>query len=155
MFEAIGRILDSKLKVSQGIVKQRKKYRNTYDPENLDYEYIEKQDKADNRDTTFYLSENQNLQLLNANYVKNNTTNDTPTKLHIKELDVIIEMVLQNKKTDDIIGIISRVTSKNAFDSLFILFALNRKYMLINYLFTQCKKFEFFYPLFIMCLEND
>ena len=151
MFEAIGRILEAKVLVSQGIIKQRKKYRNTYDPNNLEFDYIEKQDP----NKTFYFSENQNLALLNANYVKSNFNDDTPTKLKIKEIDIVREMVVQNKKANEIIGIISRATDKDSRDSFFICFALHRKFMLINYLCTKAKHWELDYPLFIMCLEND
>lgn len=133
MFEAIKRIVEAKLKVSQGIIKHRKKYRNTYDPENLTYDYIEKSEK----DQSFYFSENQNLALLGANYVKTAKSADTPTKLAIKDVDIVIEMVSQNKKANDIISIISRIQDKDECDSLFILFALKRKFMLINYLFTK------------------
>lgn len=116
MFEAIGRILETKLFVSQGIIKQRKKYRNTYDPENLEFDFIQKTDP----NQTYYFSENQNLALLNANYVKNNFNDDTPTKLKIKEVDIVREMVIQNKKATEIIGIISRATDKDSRDSFFI-----------------------------------
>ena len=50
---------------------------------------------------------------------------------------------------------IARVTNKETWDNLFIMFVLRRKFMLINYLFTKCKHFQFDYPLFIMWLENN
>lgn len=146
MFEAIARILDVKVNVSVGIVRARKKYRNTYDPENLDYEYIEK----DDGNKSFYYSENRNIALLGANYVKSEFDADNPSKLKIKEIDVIREMVLQNKKADHIIGIISRIQDKNEIDSVFILFALKRKFILINYIMNKQRGWRFEYPLFIM-----
>ena len=50
---------------------------------------------------------------------------------------------------------IARVTNKETWDNLFIMFVLRRKFMLINYLFTKWKHFKFDYPLFIMWLENN
>jgi hypothetical protein len=108
MFEAVKRIVEAKLMVSQGIIKQRKKYRNTYDPENLTYDYIEKSEKDQDKD----FSENQNLALLGANYLMIERSADTPTKLPIKDVDIVIEMVTQNKKANDIISIISRIQDK-------------------------------------------
>lgn len=152
MYDTVKKILDSELKVSRGIAKRRKRYKNTYDPEHTGIEDLE--DKED-PDSSFFYSENRNLALLGANYLKEHVSDDSPTKLPIKELDVINEMINQNKKASDIISIISRITDKEACDNLFILFVLKRKFMLINYLFTKSKAFKFDYPLFIMCLDND
>lgn len=148
------KILDAKLKVSRGIVKNRKSYRNTYNPEHIEFEYLD-HDEASGGDGSFYFSDNSNLALLGANYIKKDISDDSPTQYHIKELDFIDEMINQNKKAQEIIGMITRVQTKNDFDNLFIMFVLKRKFLLINYLFTKCDKFEFEYPLFIMCLEND
>jgi len=44
MFDTIKKILDAKLKVSRGIVKRRKRYRNTYNPEEVKIEYLDEED---------------------------------------------------------------------------------------------------------------
>ena len=152
MYDTMKQILDAKLNVSRGIVKNRKKYRNTYDPEKIEMEYLE--DPGSNAGS-FYFSDNTNLALLGANYIKTDISDDAPTKYFIKEFDFIDEMIEQNKKAPDIIGMLTRIETKEDFDTLFILFVIKRKFMLINYLFTKGKKFNFDYPLFIMCLEND
>ena len=119
------------------------------------YNDIEDKDENDDTEGSFYTSENSNLVLIGANFLKKDISDDSPSKLRIKEIDIIYEMINQNKKGSDIISMIIRVNEQDDFDSLFIMFVLQRKFMLINYLFSKCNKFRFDYPLFIMCLEND
>ena len=91
MFDAINKILDGKLNISKGIARIRKRYRNTYNPEEVEEEYLQEKEES------FYFSDNRNLALLGANYIKGDISNDAPTQLSIREIDVISEMITQNK----------------------------------------------------------
>ena len=92
MFEAINKILDGELKISKGIARIRKRFRNTYNSEEVEVEYIEEKEEG-----SFYFSDNRNLALLGANYIKGDISGDAPTQLPIREIDIINEMITQNK----------------------------------------------------------
>lgn len=110
MYDTLKKILDNKIIISRGVAKRRRQYKNTYNPESINIEYFE---ENQDMDQSFYFSENQNLQLLGANFLKANGSEDSPTKLNCKELDVVIEMILQNKKAADIISMITRIQDKD------------------------------------------
>lgn len=148
LFATLEKILTETVTASRGIVKRRKRYRNVYNPEKVIYDYIDNNEGM-------YIDENDNLAMLNANYLKNEDQEDIPSDFSIIELDVIDEMINQGKESSDIINFIERVKDRDRLDSLFIVFVLKRKFRLINYLFTKAHAFKFDYPLFIMCLEND
>jgi len=133
MYESMNKIVENKLKISRGLAHRRRKVKNMY---HIEDPYVEFDDKK----------------VLGLEFKPHD--ND-PTDLEVCENDIIEEMINQNKTSTDVISMIARTKSKEACDRLFILFMLKRKYMLINYLFTKCKVFQFDYHLFIMCLEND
>jgi hypothetical protein len=115
MFDAMETIINNKLKISRGLAFRRRKLKNIY---NIEDPYAEFDDKEEGTMLFF-------------------KTDDHPTNLQISEIDIIEEMINQNKTNTEVISMIARITEKEKVDSLFNLFVLKRKYMLINYLFTK------------------